>query len=210
MNRLAKFTLGMFGAGAMLLSTYSYHKLTVLDYEVKVSTLSTELQNCQRVLSIAEETLHIIQSPITYERTAAPLYDIALSQELQTFTYDMCRLYGIEEHYELILAVMWHESNFDAAAISSTDDYGLMQINKCNHKEPREILGVVDFLDPESSITCGVHIFSNILRKYDDYNQVLMVYNMGQSGAARAWGRGIYKSVYSSEVLLKLEKIYKE
>lgn len=146
-------------------------------------------------------------APLDYDRVAAPLYQIDLSDNLQEYTYTMCQVYDCVDYYPLMLAVMWKESNFDAAAQSSTGDFGLMQINKCNHEALREALGVDDFLDPEDNIQSGVYLLSGLLAKYGDTHKALMAYNMGPGGAQKCWDRGIYRSNYSKDVLSKLDKI---
>ena len=135
-----------------------------------------------------------------------PYFDIPLSKELQTYTYDVCEFYEIPEYYELALALMEHESMFVATAIGPTDDYGLMQINKMNHEWLRETLGIKDILNPYENISAGIYILSGYLRKYDDPTQALMCYNMGERGAQRCWTNGIYRTDYSDRILA----IYRE
>jgi hypothetical protein len=57
-------------------------------------------------------------------------YDVPLSADLQKYTKDLCEKYGIS--YELIVATIKVESNFDHMLVSPTNDYGLMQINRSN------------------------------------------------------------------------------
>ena len=58
-------------------------------------------------------------------------YDIPLSNELQEYTEDVCREYNIDE--KLVFAIIGRESAYQPDVISDTNDYGLMQINICNH-----------------------------------------------------------------------------
>ena len=129
---------------------------------------------------------------------AVPQYDVPISKELQEYTYDLCRSYNVE--YELVLAVMWHESNFDTDAISPTDDYGIMQINKVNHESLKSELGFVDIMDPKNNIHSGVYLLSELYKKYDDTAEVLVAYNQGPTGAERLWRSGIYTTDYSTSV----------
>lgn len=145
--------------------------------------------------------------PIDYQRGAAALYDIELSEELQQYTYTMCSYYGVEGLYETVLAIMWQESSFVPTKVSKTDDYGLMQINKCNHEYLKENLGLVDMLDEFDNIEGGVYILSTLFEKYEDIDKVLMAYNMGPGGAASAWRRGHYTSAYSLSVREKEQMI---
>lgn len=136
-----------------------------------------------------------------------PYYNINLSQELQLYTYTKCVDLGISEYYELILAIMWQESNYTPDLISETNDYGLMQINKINHSWLSEELGLTDFLDPYQSIDAGTHIIASLLLKYEDPHKALMAYNYGEAGARSHWNRGIYTSSYSRGVAEKQDTL---
>ncbi len=137
-----------------------------------------------------------------------PVYNINLSKELQEFTYRQCVDYGIEEYYTLILAVMWQESGFVSDVISSTNDYGLMQINIINHESLRQALGVTDFLNAEDNIRCGVYILSNNIKNCGgNIGHALMSYNMGPFGAARLWSQGIHETTYVQAIRDKEQKI---
>lgn len=134
-------------------------------------------------------------------------YDIPLSEELQYYTYIRCVDLGISEYYELILATMWQESNYTPDLISKTNDYGLMQINICNHDWLSEELGLTDFLDPYQSIDAGTHIIASLLLKYDDPHKALMAYNYGEAGARSHWNRGTYTSSYSRSIAEKQDTL---
>lgn len=55
-----------------------------------------------------------------------------LSYECQQILMDCCSKYSVP--YALGLAMAEVETHFDPDAVSSTGDYGLMQINACNHE----------------------------------------------------------------------------
>jgi len=135
------------------------------------------------------------------------IYDIPLDTELQSYTYDLCVEYGVEEHYPLMLAVMWHESNFNEKVVSRTNDYGLMQINKINHKWLSDKLGITDFLDAKQNIKAGVYMLSTYLLKYEDIDKALMAYNLGETGARRYWNAGKYTTKYVQLTLKRLEQL---
>lgn len=186
---------------------------TIDSLKSEIVALKDQIAELESTLDEKEYELDLYVNPIQYDRTPAPLYDIKLSEELQQYTYDLCRYYDIEDHYELMLAMMWHESGFKADAVSRTNDYGLMQINICNHAYLEAKLGLVDIMDPENNIQGGVYIMSNLLRKHGDEHKALMAYNMGSGGASKYWDQGIYTSAYSTRVLTKVDKIkgiYKE
>lgn len=120
-----------------------------------------------------------------------------LDIELQDFLWETCKEYDITEYYELLMAQMYHESNFVINIKSNTNDYGLMQINKCNHDWLSEKLGFTDFMDPYNSIVAGVYLMSYLLNKYDSEEKALVCYNMGE----RTVKNGTYSTKYSRGVL---------
>lgn len=174
----------------------------------RCNELRTELNTSEAQLQKAEKELKCFVDRIEYDRDPAPIYGLPLSPELQQFTYDTCRYYGISEYYETVLAMMWKESTFDPKKISATNDYGLLQINACNHKYLKETLGLVDMLDEKDNIEGGVYLLSTLLTEYDNsIEKALMVYNMGPTSAAIQWSRGNYRSSYVSDVLAITETI---
>lgn len=153
---------------------------------------------------IREEIVETINEEVAQVPT---IYDIPLDTELQRYTYDLCVEYGVEEYYPLMLAVMWHESNFNEKAVSRTNDYGLMQINKINHKWLSEKLGITDFLDAKQNIKAGVYMLSTYLLKYKDIDKALMAYNLGEAGARRYWKAGKYTTKYVQLTRKRLEQL---
>lgn len=115
----------------------------------------------------------------------------------QDYLWKTCKKYKVTDYYELFIAQMYHESGFQTDIVSGTNDYGLMQINKCNHGWLSKKLGKSNFLDPYTSIEAGVYILSDYLKKYDDVQTALVCYNMGE-GAIQ---KGIYSTKYSRGVL---------
>ncbi len=124
-------------------------------------------------------------------------YRYDLPDEYQDYLWQQCKAYGISEYYELLLAQMYHESSFRTNLISKTNDYGLMQINICNHRWLSGIIGDDDFLNPYTSIRAGVHMMSTFLHKYNDVQKALVCYNRGESAVRK----GTYTTSYSRGVL---------
>ena len=126
-----------------------------------------------------------------------------LEAEYQDYTYQMCEKYGVTKYYKLMLALMWHESNYNVNEISKTNDYGLCQINTCNHGWLKKTLDIdPDFLNPYTSIECGVYMLSSYLKKYDDVHKALVAYNKGDNAVDR---NKIYESTYSRVIVNILE-----
>lgn len=126
----------------------------------------------------------------------------ALSPELQKVMQEKCEEYGVP--YALALALAEQETRFDPDAVSSTNDHGLMQINKINFEWLREI--GIDPLTYEGNIEAGVLILSKAINRYGDYGLALMAYNCGDTGAKRLWDVGTYSTKYSREVLERYNK----
>jgi len=129
--------------------------------------------------------------------------EVSLDKDLQEFIY--CLSYGYNIDYAFVMGVIQTESSFDSDTVSSTNDYGLMQINKINHEWLKEKLGITDFLDPYQSSRSGVYILRNLFEKYETPEKVLMAYNMGETGAAKLWKQGIYETNYTIKVLSNMQ-----
>lgn len=128
---------------------------------------------------------------------------VDLDADMQEFIFAEAEQAGV--NYELVLAIIIHESRCNPKAISRTKDYGLMQINVCNHEWLAEECGLTDMLDPQQNIIAGITILARLSR-FDDgtdagFHKVLMAYNMGQAGASQSWEAGTYSTKYSRAVM---------
>lgn len=130
--------------------------------------------------------------------------DCGLSEDLQEYTYYLCEAYYID--FDFAMALMFTESSFKADSISTTGDYGLMQINKRNHESLSSALGVSDFTEPYGNIRAGLFILRGLFEKYDEPALVCMAYNMGEYGASVLWEQGVYETAYSNKVLAKADE----
>lgn len=133
-------------------------------------------------------------------------YDIPLSIELQEYTFIQCIKYDVDP--VLALAVMKTESGFNPDAVSETNDYGIMQINECNHKWLSDAFGDINLLDAKDNIKCGVYMLSKI--KYPTREQKLMAYNMGSVHAKALWEKGTYTTDYTDKVIDNMKYIQKK
>lgn len=129
-----------------------------------------------------------------------PEYDIPLDVLLQEHIYLKCLLYDIP--YELVLAVIKTESEFDADAFNKrSHDYGIMQINKI-HMEAFAEAGYTDIFDPYQNTSYGISYLAGFYHAYDqDEHKALMCYNMGEKKFRELSRKGITSSVYSREVV---------
>lgn len=124
--------------------------------------------------------------------------NVSLSNEKQTAVRQICEKYGVP--FDLVIAMMKVESNFNEKAVSRTNDYGVMQINQVNHANLRKQLGVTDFLDFEQNVECGCYLLSDLIKRYGDTSAALMCYNNGEGGAKKLWAQGIYTTKYTRTV----------
>lgn len=173
---------------------------------------SAVVNGCETEEQVEAPILAVVATAPSLEREAALvaevteshyiLYDVPLSEELQNYTQDACEEYGVS--YTLALAVMNQESRYQADAVSKTNDYGIMQINRGNHKWLEDELGITDWFDPEQNILAGVYVLSQF-SEYEDPHQILMSYNCGPTGAKKLWADGIYSTAYSRAVVEVLD-----
>ena len=124
-----------------------------------------------------------------------------LAYDLQEIMQDQCERYGVP--YALALAIAEVETHFDPDATSPTSDYGLMQINQCNH-EWLQGLGM-DPLTHAGNIEAGLYIIGGYLDTYGDTEMALMAYNNGPGGARKLWDAGTYQTDYTRKVMKALE-----
>lgn len=132
------------------------------------------------------------------------LFNIPLSDSLQRYIYEICADEGVP--VTLAIAMIEHESGFNPEVISSTDDYGLMQINSINHSNLEKKYRTADMLNPYQNVFCGISIIGSYIEKYEDYGKALMAYNMGEYGAKKAWENGVTSTKYSEKILSLMDK----
>jgi len=132
----------------------------------------------------------------TQEEIISPkIYDIPLSDDLQQYIWNLGEKYDLS--YELILAVIKTESDFDTQAISyDNSSYGLMQLNHINTIDwlAKEV-GIDDFdpFNPYHNLEAGIWYLAWLrdywqrqdLSEEDRFALVLLSYNRGIEGAKR-------------------------
>lgn len=146
---------------------------------------------------------------IIEEKNTHPIYDIPLSEELQKYVYEISLEYEID--HKLLLSIMWVETGgtFKLDLISKTNDYGLMQINKSNHKWLSNA-GLDDMLDPYDNIRAGAIILGGLVEKYGNSHQALMAYNFGEGGMKKVMRNGHQSSRYSRRVFEIKKTLFNE
>lgn len=128
-------------------------------------------------------------------------YDVPLSKNIQDYIIDLCNNEYDNVPTELVLSLIEKESSFRVDAVGKTNDYGLCQINKVNHKWLKETLGVTDIMDPYQNILCSVYMLSDYLYKTNgNIEKALMCYNQGEKSASISWSNGVESTPYSEHI----------
>ena len=154
-----------------------------------------EAQTLSAVLD-AEELLDISEPPGGYV-----YFDVPLEDELQEYIFDICQDYGVDP--ELIVSMIFHESNFDSAVIGTNDSgysYGLMQIMPRWNQARMEKLGCLDLLNPYQNVLVGVDLMAEYIEKGYGIEWALMAYNGGPSYANRKAAEGVV-SGYATRIV---------
>lgn len=134
------------------------------------------------------------QTEVIEEQGFEP-WDIPLSDDLQQYIHNLCEKYDIS--YAMVIAMIDVESGFNSKAVSSTNDYGLMQINSVNHKDN------MDYLNPYDNVEQGIKALHRLTGEYNEADLVAMCWNCGETGARKLWEQGIYSTEYSRKILAK-------
>lgn len=154
-----------------------------------------------------------VEAPV-YEADKLPeiedvqFYDVPLSHSLQRYIYEICADENVP--VSLVMAMIQHESDFNPEEVSSTDDYGLMQINIVNHSVLEEQYKTADLTNPYQNVFCGIKMIGAYISQYGDYSKALMAYNMGEYGAKKAWANGIESTSYSKSILALMQEYEQE
>ena len=179
--------------------------MILLGLIIRVSKLDARAAiGCQ---SVAEpQTLSaVVDTEELYDISEPPggyvYFDVPLEDELQEYIFDICKDYGVDP--ELIVSMIFHESNFDSAAIGTNDSgysYGLMQIMPRWNQARMEKLGCLDLLNPYQNVLVGVDLMAEYIEKGYGIEWALMAYNGGPSYANRKAAEGVV-SGYATRIM---------
>ena len=156
-----------------------------------VNNFETVIETAQPISAMAEPVIETVESSV--------YYDIPLDMEQQDVVREIATEYGVP--FELVLAVMQVESNFDVTAIGNGNCYGIMQIHKINHPALEKQLGITDWLSLSNNTRAGCYMLGKLLDKYQDETRALMAYNMGEGAAKKAWNAGTCSTSYTEKVM---------
>ncbi len=180
---------------------------------VAVILLAVEVKKLGSV-KVAEEqtvtkgqTLSAVVNTVERSEIEAPeppgrtYFDVPLEEKLQDYIFDICEEYGVDP--ELIVSMIFHESNFDSAVIGENDSgysYGLMQIMPRWNYDRMERLGCLDLLNPYQNVRVGVDLLAEYIQKGYGIEWALMAYNGGPSYANRKAAEGVV-SGYATRIM---------
>jgi soluble lytic murein transglycosylase len=102
--------------------------------------------------------------------------------------------YGLEP--QLVAAVIYQESKFDADAVSESGAVGLMQLLPATAQGIADRTGGTgwherDLVDPELNVRYGAWYLRHLLDKYGDEELALAAYNAGQANVDRWRDEGV-------------------
>ena len=142
------------------------------------------------LLLVVGFVLYVLETePRWYERLRYPL-------RYEQIVVGHAENYRLEP--QLLAAVIYQESKFDADAVSRSGAVGLMQLLPATAQGIADRTGGSgwherDLLDPELNVRYGSWYLRHLLDKYDDERTALAAYNAGQHNVDRwlASGSGI-------------------
>lgn len=107
--------------------------------------------------------------------------------------------------YPLALGMVDVETSFQNVAGDGGASIGYLQVNGTLHTDLMEQVGATDLWVPRDNFRTGLAYLAQQMERTDTVHKALMAYNMGPSGAAAVWERGIYESEYSQKVMERAE-----
>ena len=187
-----------------------------------ISDLTTKISDLENKISEIEGSIDTINAEIKEQneiRTAeaaeaeaiaqkiAIYADVPLSDDVKNYIYEAAMEAEIPP--EILFSMGKLESEFNPNAVSSTNDHGLFQINKCNFSTLSERFGYTleefstAIYDPYVNTDCAISLLTELRDNYrnDNWHHVLMRYNLGPGGANNKFAEGIYSNSYSNAII---------
>lgn len=120
---------------------------------------------------------------------AAPFSSVPLDEDLQEYVIRLCGQYNIAP--EIVFAVCWRESTFNASAIGDGGQaLGLMQIQPKWYQHEMAELGLSDLMDPYQNVTLGCRILYDLSKDHDVY-EALTYYRWGDFNGDRTYAEQV-------------------
>ena len=136
----------------------------------------------------------------------------AWDDALKRYTWETARAYGVS--YEMVLAIIYHESRFQADAThvnsNGTTDWGLMQINDVCFDLLHSQLGInsmEELLDPHKGVQAGCAILAYHLKYTGNEEDALLRYQVGAGNYKYYKDNGTVPLCYTNTLALRDEYI---
>ena len=131
-----------------------------------------------------------------------PALDQTLARRIARSVQNECLLFGQDPN--LVLSIMYNESDFNPSAVSNMGAVGLMQVMP----HWRKVLNLQELTDPEVSIRAGIQILGFYLQMYKDLDLALTAYNRGPGPVDGALVRGTSSANgYAAKILATWNKL---
>lgn len=145
--------------------------------------------------------------PSSYKMAGGMFPEVA-----QVYLWYICEEAGVD--YYMVLAMIERESGYKYDAVGDKgNSKGLLQIQEKWHKDRMQAVGATSLYNPYDNMRVAVSFLKEIQDRYLDSSGehcVLMVYNMGATGAKRLWDQGIYSTAYTKQILQRAHEIKQE
>ena len=172
---------------------------------IEVKQSAEEISVQQNAVNERIKAIEISEGNYTTQPDKAPYSrEIPLSDELQQLTYETAEKYGV--NYDLMLAIMQTESQFQNVVSDNGEDIGLCQINACNAEWLYNEYGLNNLLDEKQNIEACAIILNKLQGQFSDESHVVMAYNLG-AGKAQKYIKSGKITEYTEKVYENLKEI---
>lgn len=155
-------------------------------------------------VDIYEQGWKYYEIPSSYKMAGGMFPEVA-----QVYLWCICKEAGVD--YYMVLAMIERESGYRYDATGdSGNSKGLLQVYEKWHKDRMQEVGATDLYNPYDNMRVAVDFLKEIQDRYLESSGahcVLMVYNMGASGANKLWAEGIYSTAYTRQILQRAQEI---
>lgn len=161
--------------------------ISLLTTHVFAQASDVNLKENDKTLAVKKEKVSV--QAVKKATTSVYNSAIPMPKAHQEYLYGLTTKYGLD--YKKTLALIQHESMFNANAVNKTKDYGYFQVNLVNHKDLAKNLGTANQpFDPYVNMQWGAYMLSEL---YSDWAEegytgqsldevVWSSYNKGKTG----------------------------
>lgn len=184
----------------------SLHEIVVSSKEVHKEYLYSNMDKDTVKIAALDESVTAESAEVDF-----PYYeDIPLSKDVQQYIWELSEENDLS--YELILAIAKVESNYDSEVISSTNDAGLMQLNRNSTmtwlSDQIELEEEFNWKNPKHNVTAAVWYLTYLRNEFRDmgfseedvFNLTIISYNRGKAGGLKYVRNHGYNNSYLETV----------